>query len=290
MSKKHLLISEPPLQVLPSLAKTIGLNEAIALQQLHYWLDNPKAGVDRDGFRWVYNTYEDWKRDNFPFWSERTIQRIFLNLERDGLVIAAQLDKSTYDRKKYYRIDYDKLASLNVTDAPPQNRQGDNCDGDNLAPSLNESETTTEKTAETTTDTNMAFFENAPADWKLSHGLEVTQDEMDDLKKANEAPRMFEKAFGFNSLPWGSNRTWEKFQKFVTDVYKTDRQAFGKYIIWRKGDGKYSGMSNKQIRLNPQVFMDTGWPEFANGKAAHKTTDANGSKYVVGEYADYIEH
>ena len=33
-----LLISEPPLQVLPSLAVKIGLNEAIVLQQIHYWL------------------------------------------------------------------------------------------------------------------------------------------------------------------------------------------------------------------------------------------------------------
>ena len=36
-----LLIDEPPLQVLPSLALKIGLNEAIILQQVHYWL-NPK--------------------------------------------------------------------------------------------------------------------------------------------------------------------------------------------------------------------------------------------------------
>ena len=35
MSK--LLINEHPLQVLPSLATKIGLNEAIVLQQIHYW-------------------------------------------------------------------------------------------------------------------------------------------------------------------------------------------------------------------------------------------------------------
>jgi uncharacterized protein YjbJ (UPF0337 family) len=149
-------------------------------------------------------------------------------------------------------------------------------------------ETTTETTPEITTDKDMAFFENAPADWKLAHGLEVTQDEMDDLKKANEAPRMFEQAFGFNSLPWGSNRAWEKFQKFVTDLYKADRMAFGKYTIWRKGDGKYKAMSNKQIRLNPQVFMDTGWPEFSSGNAPVENS-ADHRKYISGEYADFLE-
>lgn len=36
MSK--LLIDDYPIQVLPKLAKEIGLNEAIFLQQVHYWL------------------------------------------------------------------------------------------------------------------------------------------------------------------------------------------------------------------------------------------------------------
>lgn len=38
MSK--LLIDDYPIQVLPKLAKVIGLNEAIILQQLHYWLNS----------------------------------------------------------------------------------------------------------------------------------------------------------------------------------------------------------------------------------------------------------
>lgn len=164
MAKKHLLISEPPLQVLPSLAKTIGLNEAITLQQLHYWLENPKAGVDREGFRWVYNTYEDWQRDNFPFWSTKTIQRTFLNLERDGLVVSAQLDASRHDQKKYYRIDYDKVNSLIVTDCPHPARQGDCPDSDKESPCLNESETTTE----TTQRRGKSKFSNPV--WDLQHG------------------------------------------------------------------------------------------------------------------------
>ena len=35
----NLLTQEPPLQVLPSLAVAIGLNEAIVLQQVHYLLN-----------------------------------------------------------------------------------------------------------------------------------------------------------------------------------------------------------------------------------------------------------
>jgi len=43
MSK--LLIDEYPLQVLPSLAVIYGLNEAIILQQVHYWIKDRKAVI-----------------------------------------------------------------------------------------------------------------------------------------------------------------------------------------------------------------------------------------------------
>lgn len=34
----NLLLDEPPLQVMPTLATKVGLNESIVLQQIHYWL------------------------------------------------------------------------------------------------------------------------------------------------------------------------------------------------------------------------------------------------------------
>ena len=111
MKKSSLLINEPPLQVLPSLAKAIGLNEAIITQQLHYWLENPKAGVERNGFKWIFNTYDEWQ-ENFPFWSVSTIQRIFISLEGKKIVISAQLDAKSRDMRKYYRLDYDYLDTL----------------------------------------------------------------------------------------------------------------------------------------------------------------------------------
>jgi len=256
MKKKNILIDEYPLLVLPALAAAIGLNEAIALQQLHYWLESPKGGVLIDGERWVYNTYPDWKKDNFPFWSEHTIQRVFQNLEDMGLVVSMQ--KAEYDRKKYYRIDYAKLDASIMPSWNDGTSQVGTIEDANLDASL--TETTTENTAETTPDT----LSNAPLEWKLAHEQEITEQDLSRSKAVEEAPRMFEKAFGFGKLPWASNRVWEKLQKFVTDIYIHDRLAFGNYIIWRADGGKYKAMSNKQIRLNPQIFIDTGWPDFMN--------------------------
>jgi DnaD/phage-associated family protein len=160
MRKKTLLIDEYPLLVLPSLATSIGLNEAIALQQLHYWLENPKGGVMLDGERWVYNTYEDWQKDNFPFWSVRTVVRVFDHLEEMKLVVSMQ--QASYDRKKYYRIHYDNLAQWNMPDCQDASCQDGTFDHDKVASSLTEttSETTTEKTEEEARNPLFSLYEN----------------------------------------------------------------------------------------------------------------------------------
>lgn len=108
----NLLINEPPLQLLPSLAKTIGLNEAIILQQLHYWSMNKRMGkVDDNGRKWIRNSVDQWQEDNFPFWSTDTIRRVLSKLEAAGLITSANLNNSAYDRTLWYSIDYGILAS-----------------------------------------------------------------------------------------------------------------------------------------------------------------------------------
>ena len=51
------------------LACLLGLNEAIVLNQVRYWIDiNEKARKNfKDGKYWCYNTYDEWKMNNFPF-------------------------------------------------------------------------------------------------------------------------------------------------------------------------------------------------------------------------------
>lgn len=97
------------------LAMVLGdLNEAIALNQLNYWIEiNRKAGKHFiDGKYWVYNSYSDWRANNFPYWSEKTIQRIFSRLESKGVVISANFNKAGFDKTKWYSIDEVKLQKL----------------------------------------------------------------------------------------------------------------------------------------------------------------------------------
>ena len=99
----RLLIDEPPLQVLPSLAKEIGLNEAIMLQQMHYWLI--KNSHEFEGVKWFYKTLEDWQTE-FPFWSIMTIRRTLSNLEKQKVIRVGNFNKKKFDKTKWYTIEY----------------------------------------------------------------------------------------------------------------------------------------------------------------------------------------
>ncbi|WP_456390645.1 hypothetical protein [Hydrogenimonas sp.] len=104
-----LLFSENPLVVNPELAEKIGLNEAIILQQIHYWVQ--KSNFKHDGKFWVYNTIEQW-REQFRFFSADTIKRTLKKLKDAGLIRVERLSEDKRDRTNYYTIDYKKLESL----------------------------------------------------------------------------------------------------------------------------------------------------------------------------------
>ncbi|OLS33396.1 conserved phage C-terminal domain-containing protein [Bacillus sp. MRMR6] len=107
MSK--LLINEAPLMIVPSLAVKIGLNEAVVLQQLHYWLGTSKHNIENK--KWVYNTYEAWQ-EQFPFWSISTIKRTFHSLEKLGVVVSDNWNAMKLDKTKWYTINYQELPKI----------------------------------------------------------------------------------------------------------------------------------------------------------------------------------
>jgi len=111
-----LLMPSRPIVINPDLAYSIGLNEAIALQQVNYWLKETTSGLERDGVRWIYNTNEQWL-GQFPFWSESTLKRTFTRLKALGVLKIEQLNKSQRDMTNYYTINYESelLDEVKVT-------------------------------------------------------------------------------------------------------------------------------------------------------------------------------
>ena len=118
--RMNLLINEPPLQVLPSLALKVGLNGAIFLQQLHFRL--LISTNERDGYKWIYKTYPEWQEE-FPFWSYDTVKRIVADLEKGGYIITtSKYNKIKMDKTKWYRVIYSKLGYLAIGENAPSNR------------------------------------------------------------------------------------------------------------------------------------------------------------------------
>lgn len=105
-----LLFDERPVVVDRKLAKAIGLKEAIVVQQIHYWLmQNKKAGRNfRDGRYWTYNSYPKWTEE-FGLWCERTVKSIFSSLEKSGILLSGNYNKSGMDQTKWYTINYNAL-------------------------------------------------------------------------------------------------------------------------------------------------------------------------------------
>lgn len=222
-----LLISEPPLIVLPSLARLVGLNEAIILQQVHYWLQ--RSSNIKDGHRWVYNSYPNWYKQ-MPVWkSETTMRTAFKRLEKQGLLITANYNKAGFDKTKWYRIDYDKLSSLENKLPSAKNWQ---TTSQNLADGTAKNwQTNTKRLPETTTETNNKH--------SASHS---------NAQSVSQLEKEFEEV-------------WSKYPN-----KKGKKQAFNHYKAWRKSSTKHT---NEYLLERLKVYMtdlqQNSWKHPMNG-------------------------
>ncbi len=127
MSK--LLIDERPLVVLPSLAKLLGLNQAMLLQQVHFWQSTAKQlgprasgwSVMQDGEMYIKATLDEWISDNFPFWSLSTIKRILLDLAGKDCLKSVKPSSMRGDHTKYYAVNHEGLHKLILSRPVRQN-------------------------------------------------------------------------------------------------------------------------------------------------------------------------
>lgn len=247
MSK--LLLDDEPLVILPKLAAAIGLNEAIILQQLHYWLEKSKNV--RDGFRWVYNTYEEWQKQ-FPFWSESTIKRTIKKLEGQHLIIVGKYNKLKIDNTKWYRIDYEVLQNIenNTTGQNDQTcDQNDQTTGQNDQTNRakwsggrgNMDRPLPEITTETTTDKNDDVDKHPLIDeefqksynYLLQNNIPLSETAMQDLGEFSDVlgsqiiMEAVDRAVDQNAKRWkyisGILFNWQKSNvKTLADVIKLD--------------------------------------------------------------------
>ena len=87
------------------LARQYGLDEAIMLHNLAYWMrKNALDGRNiHDGQVWTFSSLEaftEW----FPFWSVKQIRRILASLEQQALIRKGNYNKRATDRTTWYTI------------------------------------------------------------------------------------------------------------------------------------------------------------------------------------------
>ena len=126
MDKAQHLLGDNPLIVIPRIAKifvkhcpTINPTEgAMFLQQLHYWAEK-QIGKVIDGQRWIWNSIKDWMETNFSWLSYWQVRKTFKALRDIGLVKFEKFDKSQFNHRGYYRIDYQRLEVLQLSICEP---------------------------------------------------------------------------------------------------------------------------------------------------------------------------
>lgn len=120
-------------------ALEVGINGAIILNHLHYWL---KKNADNemnyhDGYFWTYNSIAAYKKQ-FPFWSEKTIYRILRELEVNGYVKTGNYNQSAYDRTKWYALTEKSVKLLASTIVQEYENSQDNATETTLTDCQNE--------------------------------------------------------------------------------------------------------------------------------------------------------
>ena len=90
-------------------AKKYGVNKAILLYNLSYWLDHNKANKTNihkhkgKKYYWTYNSAKAFEK-LFPYFNKRSITRWLRELEEDGVIVSGEFNKTKYDRTKWYTM------------------------------------------------------------------------------------------------------------------------------------------------------------------------------------------
>ena len=110
------LFDEQPIVANKTLAREIGLNEALILQQINYWIEiNKKSGNNfYDGRYWTYNSIRAWQEKDFDYMSFDTVKRTFAKLEKAGFLLVGNYNKDPRDKTKWYSINTEKLEELYI--------------------------------------------------------------------------------------------------------------------------------------------------------------------------------
>ena len=87
------------------LAKIYGVEEAVLLNHLYYWIQHNAANGKHlhDGRHWTYNSAQAFT-EIFPFWNRKKIDRLIQNLKDKNALIIGNYNESGQDRTRWFAL------------------------------------------------------------------------------------------------------------------------------------------------------------------------------------------
>jgi len=126
------------------IAKEFGINEAVILNNLWYWIYQNKTNNINyyDGHYWTYNSTKAYAQQ-FPYLSQRQIQNALKKLKEKGIIITGNYNKSAYDRTLWYAFTKKgerimQNCKMEVTNSEMDSTKGDNPSTENVEPIPNQ--------------------------------------------------------------------------------------------------------------------------------------------------------
>lgn len=232
--------------VLPSLAAELGTaDEAIVLQQLHYWLQ--RSNNVRDGHKWVYNSMNDWLKQ-FPWIkSRKRLTRYFDDLESRGLVVTGNYNKAAFDKTKWYRIDYDALSVLEKRlgqNDPTSESNRPNGEGQN-------DPTNTKRLPETTSENSnkhSASHSNAQSVSQLEKEFEEIWSKYPNKKGKKQAFNHY-KAWRRKSVKHTNEYLLKKLDEYIRYVEQRRRTGFPS-LSFMNGSTWFNGRFDDELEVD----------------------------------------
>ena len=85
------------------MAERYGINCSILAEHLYFWIKKNMANEVNcyDGRYWTYNSINAFE-ELFPYMTKNQIRNALIKLEKEGLIITGNYNKSAYDRTKWY--------------------------------------------------------------------------------------------------------------------------------------------------------------------------------------------
>jgi hypothetical protein len=199
------------------LAKLIGLEKAILLQNIYFWTEFNKSR-NKNFFEnkyWTYNSCKSFEIQ-FPYMNEKSIFRYLNELKSEGYIFVANFNKLPYDKTKWYSVNYDKIKDFLAKGDISQNEK-----------SISQNEKSISQN-----EKSISQNEKAIPDSKPDNIPDNKESISNDIRK---------KDFSNTNIPINSNVTDEFFDIPLTShITENDKNRSAKDYNTKKANGQFT--------------------------------------------------